>query len=379
MVNLKSEPPWLSTIREKARDRYSHLDWPTPQEEEWRRTDVSNIAFDSYTADKNGLLKNPRSTDAPEIDLESTAGIIHFQNNTLQSLVLKPEWKKKGIRLLSLEEGVQSPPPEIVPPLKVLLHRSGQTIDNRLLAWHHSAWDYGVYLYVPPFVEVPEPFVFDFTLLGEKLLSVPRVLVHLEQGARAVVIQKLWEPNQGEVLCNSGVHLLVRKSAALDFISVQDLGLQSLFFSHIKAAVQRDGQLNIFENLFGARLSKTRLDCSLEGPGADVRLNGLFFARGKQHMDIRSIQRHRAPQTNSRARADSIPSLKIDTNDVRCSHGSTTGRLNPEEVFYLMSRGLDRPEAERLLIGGFFEELLQLAPTAAAETICRLVRERLTR
>ncbi|HEC62689.1 MAG TPA: Fe-S cluster assembly protein SufD [bacterium] len=419
MVSLIAEPPWLATIREKARDRYSHLDWPTPQEEEWRRTDLSDIAFDSYAADINGLLKNSRTTDAPEIDLESTAGFIRFRNNTLQSLVLKPQWKKKGIRLLSLHEGVQSPSPEIGPPLKVLLERSGQTIDNRILAWHHSVWDYGVYLYVPPFVEVPDPFVFDFTMLGEKHLSVPRVLVHLEQGARAVVIQKLWEPKQSEVLCNSGVHLMVREAAALDFVSVQDLGFRSLFFSHGEASVQRDGQLNTFEALFGARLSKTRLDCSLEGPGGDVRLNGLFFARGKQHMDIRSIQRHRAPQTNSRAfykgavkdsartiyqglievspeaaktdayltnrnlilnsgaRADSIPSLKIDTNDVRCSHGSTTGRLNPEEVFYLMSRGLDRPEAERLLIGGFFEESLQLVPTAAAETIRRLVQERL--
>ena len=181
---------------------------------------------------------------------------------------------------------------------------------------------------------------------------------------------------------NAGLDAQVGDGASLELYQLQDLGLESLFFSHASAAVGRDARFLSLETHLGSRLVKTRLDCTLEGPGAESYLNGVYLAGAGQHMDLRTVQRHRTPKATSRAlykgavrdsgrtvyqglievspgasgtdaylsnknlilsdgaRADSIPSLRIDNNDVRCSHGSTTGRINPEELFYLASRGL---------------------------------------
>jgi len=423
----KPEPRWLTTLRKQAQARYSQMGWPTPQEEEWRRTDLSDIPFDAYTSADPQSLQPERSTGKEGPIAESSSqseegsygGSIRFYNGSLESLHLQPQWRERGVRLAVLNESVEGSNSAEGLQIRSLFNRSNRSIDNRLQAWNHSLWDHGVYLYIPPSVEVTEPLLFDFLLQGEKQLSMPRVLVYLDRGARATVIQRVSERGQGEVLCNAGLHLLVGENAGLDMVSIQNLGSRSLFFNHGEASVQRDGTLRTFEALFGARLSKTRLDCSLEETGSEARLNGLYFAREDQHMDIRSIQRHNAPQTNSRsfykgavrdssrtiyqglievsplasktdayltnrnlilssgARADSIPSLKIDTNDVLCSHGSTTGRLNPEDIFYLMSRGLPRREAEKLLIGGFFEEVLQQAPAVASGAIRKLIQDRL--
>jgi Fe-S cluster assembly protein SufD len=216
-------------------------------------------------------------------------------------------------------------------------------------------------------------------------------------------------------LVNLGADLVVGESAGLDYYHLQDLTTSALHFAHGSARVARDGHLLSFEAALGSGLLKSRLDCSLDGAGAEAFLNGIYLSRERQHMDVRTVQRHRAPNAASRAfykgalkdrsrsiyqglievepvasktdafltdrnlilndgaRADSIPSLRIDTNDVKCSHGSTTGKIDEAQVFYLMTRGLSRSEAEQMLILGYFEELLAPAPEPFASELRRLV------
>jgi Fe-S cluster assembly protein SufD len=240
---------------------------------------------------------------------------------------------------------------------------------------------------------------------GDAGSSFPHLAVVIGNGARAVVVLRL---TGGGALVNAGVDAQVGDGGSLELYQLQDLSPGTLFFSHASAAVGRDASFRSLEVHLGSRLAKTRLDCSLEGPGAESRLHGAFLAGAGQHMDLRTVQRHRTPKATSRAlykgavkdsgrtvfqglievspgasgtdaylsnknlllsdgaRADSIPSLRIDNNDVRCSHGSTTGRVSPEELFYLASRGLSPAEARAMLVLGYFEDLLGPAPFAEA-------------
>jgi Fe-S cluster assembly protein SufD len=187
----------------------------------------------------------------------------------------------------------------------------------------------------------------------------------------------------------------------------------------VRAEVGRDSSLRHFDAEFGARWAKTRVDCFLDGPGAEAFLNGAYFCGAGQHMDLRTVQRHRSPKATSRAvykgavagggrtifqglidvaagasgtdayltnrnlilgegaRSDSIPTLIIGNNDVKCSHGSTTGRLNAEELFYLESRGLSEADAREMLIVGYFEDILTPAPVMFKDGALAAIKGRL--
>ena len=200
---------------------------------------------------------------------------------------------------------------------------------------------------------------------------------------------------------------------------MQQLGASSLYFRHTRAEVARDASLLHCDAELGSRLAKTRTECSLNGRGAEAFLDGVYYCGKGQHMDMRTVQYHRAPQAMSRAyykgavagggrsvyqglievsegasgtdayltnrnlilgeaaRSDSIPTLRIGNNDVKCSHGSTTGRLSEEELFYLESRGLSEADAREMLVIGYFEDLIGNAPESYREDTLSSIRGRL--
>lgn len=387
-LETEREGRWLTELRLQALDRFSHMRWPTPQEEEWRRTDITGIDFLRYRPQARELLDWSAAAPAP-----SGSGII----------------------LTSLQEAVLSQ----AETLKPILLQGFEGLDNRFQAWHYSLLSEGLYLYVPPFLEISEPLVIELEVRGEKAVSAPHVVIVLDRGARVRVILRLKEAPGARLLVNAGVDVRIADAAALELVQLQELNEDSYHIHHGRASVARDGMLRHFEIILGGRLVKSRQDCSLEGPGSEALLNGLFFARFRQHMDIRTVQRHLCERANSRAfykgavkdsartiyqglievspqaaktdaylsnknlilndgaRADSIPSLRIETNDVRCSHGSTTGRINEEEVFYLTSRGLAPGEARSMLILGYFDELLRQLPDTLQEQLRLRIEARL--
>ena len=423
-------------------DRFDHLSWPTPQEEEWRRTDVTQIDFDAYDVlqsegESSTIAATPAALAAegsgvpPEPRLESGfAARVCFEGGSCRQLALRPELRSKGVRFgtLSALSGGEDIGAQALQAVRRALEEGFRGLDNRLQAWHYSSLSHGVFLYVPPFVEIGELLVVELAEAGRNVVSAPHVAMILDRGARAkVLIRTVGDgaadlPSEGArrwpLLVNLGLDLEVGESAALELYHLQDLPLSALTFSHASARVGRDGRLVSFEAALGSGLLKSRLECSLDGPGAEALLHGVYLSRERQHLDIRTVQRHRAAHTSSRgfykgaikdrsrsifqglievapaaaktdafltdrnlilndgARADSIPSLRIDTNDVKCSHGSTTGRLDETQVFYLMTRGLSRSEAERMLILGYFEELLGQTPERFADELRGLIGRR---
>ena len=248
----------------------------------------------------------------------------------------------------------------------------------------------------------------------------PHVVVLLGQGAHAKVVQRTAAQGPGPLLWNAATDLSVADAGALSYFESQELPAETLVFRNGRCRMGRDSRFRNVESSFGGRLVKTRLDCSLEGSGAEARLEGMYFPRRGQHMDIRSVQHHAAPRSSSRAyykgavkddgraifqglievspgaagtdafltnrnlvlndgaRSDSIPGLKIGTNDVKCSHGSTTGRIDADHLFYLRSRGLSEGEAREMLVTGYFEELVGDAPESYRQTVLDAVRGRLS-
>jgi Fe-S cluster assembly protein SufD len=199
---------------------------------------------------------------------------------------------------------------------------------------------------------------------------------------------------------NAAVEVFVEQGAKVEYVSVQNVSRETWHFGSHHARIERDAELDWVAGGFGSKKGKIRIQNDLAGPGATSRVTGAYFADGVQHLDYDTFQEHIAPNTTSDfafkgvlndessavwrgmirveedaqrtnayqenrnlllskdAHADSIPGLEIMANDVRCTHGATLGQVDREQLFYLMARGLSRAEAERLIVRGFFQDVL---------------------
>ena len=281
---------------------------------------------------------------------------------------------------------------------------------------------------MPPGLEIAEPIFIDFEEDGAARMSAPHVAVLLGAGSRASVVQQVHSSrgasgdksaSGGGMLCNAVVDIRLSDAAGLQYWEQQELAPADLYVRHVRAEVGRDSSLRHFDAEFGARWVKARVDCTMNGPGAEAFLDGAYYCGAGQHMDLRTVQRHQSQKATSRAvykgavsgggrtifqglievaqgasgtdawltnrnlilgegaRSDSIPTLKIGNNDVKCSHGSTTGRLNAEELFYLESRGLSAADAREMLVVGYFEDILTPAPESFKDGALAAIKGRL--
>ncbi len=419
---VTSEPVWMRSLRSGARERFAAMAWPTTAEEEWRRTDVSRLGLESY---KPALMLTPacpREADrAAGGGFGAALALIRFQANKCIEVGLSEELRNAGVRLLPLDNALE----EFETQLHGLYQQALTEADNRFLAWHYAELSHGALLWVPHGVEIKEPFFIDFEEGGAPgTMSAPHLAVLLGAGARASVVQHIVAPrgrtgSAGGILCNAVVDMRLAEASALQIWEQQELAPADLYVRHARAEVGRDASLRHFDAEFGGKWAKTRVDCTLDGPGAEAFLDGVYYCGAGQYMDLRTVQRHRSPKASSRAvykgavagggrtifqglievatgasgtdafltnrnlilgeaaRSDSIPTLKIGNNDVKCSHGSTTGKLNADELFYLESRGYSAADAREMLVVGYFEDLLTSAPEKFKDNALAAIRGRL--
>ncbi len=260
-------------------------------------------------------------------------------------------------------------------------------------------WEHGLLVHVPKGVELEQPLYVRIVNGGGSLFW--RLLVVAERGARFSLIEEYVSASpEVEAYSNAAVELFVEQGAKLEYVSLQNLSRETWHFASHHARVGRDAELDWVAGGFGSKKGKVRIQNDLAGPGATSRVTGAYFSDGTQHLDYDTFQEHMAPSTTSdfafkgalrdestcvwrgmirverdaqktnayqenrnlllseRAHADAIPGLEILANDVRCTHAATIGQVDREELFYLMSRGLSRAEAERLIVRGFFSEIL---------------------
>jgi Fe-S cluster assembly protein SufD len=267
---------------------------------------------------------------------------------------------------------------------------------DKFSAQNALGWRGGAFVYVPRGTRVQAPVLLTAIQAEAATVMSWRTLVIVEAEAELAVVEQYVSADPGlESYFNPVAEVFVGEGAKLDYLCFQDLSERSLILGSQRARVERDGSLHWVGLGLGSANGKLRMETDLQGRGADGRVTGAYVARERQHIDYDTTQEHAAPDTTSDlafrgivrdratavwsgmikvdppaqrtdafqesrnlllsdgAHADAVPGLEIEANDVRCTHAATIGRIDEEQLFYLMSRGLERSEAERLLIGGF--------------------------
>ncbi len=357
-----AEPAWLAGKRSAALAVYESLPVPTNREEAWRFTNLRGFDPEVYT---------PQPA-AVELSGETPEG-VSFQR-------------------LSEAVGERS---------DMLERYLGSVVSDseKFAAANAARWQDGVLLHVPAGVSVTEPLSAMVDLAGEGTAAFHRVLIVLERGASAVFLEEF--RSAAPAYLNLVVELIVGDEARLEYVTVQEHDPGTRQFATHRATVGRDAHLDWVAAAVGGDRAKSRMESYLGGQGASVKVTGAYYLTGREHVDFDTTQEHAAPNTTSdlafkgvlddRARAvwrgvirvdpgaqktdayqenrnlllspdaqaTPIPGLEIQANDVRCTHGATVGQVDQSQLFYLMARGLTRAEAQRLIVRGFFENVLE--------------------
>jgi Fe-S cluster assembly protein SufD len=294
-------------------------------------------------------------------------------------------------------------------------------LKDKFSALHAAFWCGGTLLFVPKGVRIDQP-LHSLSAIARGV-DLGKTLVILEEGAEATLLSETASTSAdcGGLHCGS-IELIVEPGARLRYVNLQNWGHEVWHFAHQKAHVAREGRLQWTIGALGSRLAKVNQHVAMTGPDAEVQVNGVMFTEGRQHLSYNTHQHHQAPygksdllyksalQDRSRtvwrgmikvdrdaqrtdayqrndnlmlsrdARADSIPGLEIEADDVRCTHGSTSGRVDDQQVFYAMTRGYTRREAVRMIVAGFFQQVfdritIESVRDALGEAIGRRVRD----
>jgi Fe-S cluster assembly protein SufD len=281
---------------------------------------------------------------------------------------------------------------------------------SKFAALHGALWSGGALLYVPPGVTIEQPLLGVTWLATPGVALFPHTLVVLDRGASATFIDQQVSPPGAafEALSVGVIELFPGPGANLRYVTLSELGRGVYTFNHQQTIAERDVQLNLLAVGLGGRLTRQSVETALVGPGANAEMLGLVFGSRGQHFDYYTVQEHVEGHTTSdllykglirihknaqrsdayqanrnlllsdTSRADSIPQLEIEANDVRCTHGATIGPVDEEQIFYLMARGLTRVQAKELVVEGFFVEVTDRIPLEGIrERIAATIAERL--
>ena len=358
-------------------ERYRALPLPTTSDESWRFTDLKG--FDPETFSANGATEVAAAPGLLELE---AAGVVRVSEDSLE--------------IDRAPEGITFEPLEDHPLLGDLVGS-----DEKFAAHNAAEWKHGLLVHVPKDVVLEQPLMIRIVNSVEGGSLFWRLLIVADPGSRFSVIEEYASTTpelSGYV--NAAVEIFVADGARVEYVSVQNVSQETWHFGTHHARVERDAELDWVTAGFGSKKGKIRIQNDLAGQGATSRVTGAYFADGVQHLDYDTFQEHIAPNTTSdfafkgalrdesssvwrgmirvekdaqktnayqenrnlllskKAHADSIPGLEILANDVRCTHGATLGQVDREQLFYLMARGLSRGEAERMIVRGFFQDVL---------------------
>ncbi len=358
-------------------ERYRALPLPTTSDESWRFTDLKG--FDPETFSANGATEVAAAPGLLELE---AAGVVRVSESSLE--------------IDRAPEGITFEPLESHPLLGELVGS-----DEKFAAHNAAEWKHGLLVHVPKDVVLEQPLMIRIVNSVEGGSLFWRLLIVADPGSRFSVIEEYASTTpelSGYV--NAAVEIFVADGARVEYVSVQNVSQETWHFGTHHARVERDAELDWVTAGFGSKKGKIRIQNDLAGQGATSRVTGAYFADGVQHLDYDTFQEHIAPNTTSdfafkgalrdesssvwrgmirvekdaqktnayqenrnlllskKAHADSIPGLEILANDVRCTHGATLGQVDREQLFYLMARGLSRGEAERMIVRGFFQDVL---------------------
>jgi Fe-S cluster assembly protein SufD len=401
-------PAFLKDYRARAWEAYENTPMPTTRDEPWRRTDLKGMPASTFHFLEGGA-NDPQVKNLEKIPaqlLQPLAGDEHGGQIILSpqgiQTYLDPDLSAKGVVFCDLKTAEWQHPET----LERILGSVVRPEEGKFAALAGALARSGVLVYIPPGLQVEQPLHSILWGPGINLAYVTHVMVWVDEGASLTYVHESASHTEAEGMAfHAGlVEIRVEAGANLRFVELQSWGEHIWNFSHERAHVERDANLDWIFGAIGSHLTKNFSDLDLVGQGATGRMSGFYFTDGIQHLDHDTQQNHLAPNTTSdllfkgalrdqsrsvwqgmiyvapgaqktdgyqanrnlvlspEARADSIPGLEILADDVRCTHGATVGKIDADQLFYLRSRGIPPREAERLIVEGFFDPIMQRIP-----------------
>lgn len=419
-----SEPEWLRERRAHAWDVYERTPMPTIRLEEWRYTNLKKkLDLDSLQLSDAEAMSDDASTwperlrAAMDEDREASGHIVIIDGHVVHADVDK-QLAAQGVILESLQEAITNHE-ELVRD-----HLATDAVpaeEGKFAALNAALWSDGIFLYVPKGVQLELPVRVTCWLSEAGTAYFSRVLIVAEaQSQVSYVDEVLSDDFESQTYTSTAVELIARDGARVQYVAVQRLGRGTFYQSIQRTLAQRDSKLDTLNVALGASVTRVDLNARLLGPGANSDMLGLYFGDDDQHFDFNTSQDHVAEHTSSdllykgaldgasraafrgiirvlpgaqgtdayqtnrnlllspESRADSLPNLEIEADDVKCSHGATVGQLDDEAKFYLMSRGLSLIQAERLVVLGFLGEVLAKLPLGGVvDKVTRVIEQKL--
>lgn len=431
------EPRWMRDKRLEAYARYESLLMPhTAEDDVWRRTvdmrtqdywrrtrrSLRGFAVDNYHPSAPSVSA---PSDSVHKDDEIAALLAQVDGQTQQHTLSAALAEKDvyfadiGTALKEREELLRAYFMNKAVTLETELKSGNIAQHNKFDALHGAFWHGGYVLHVPKGVHVEIPLRVSIALSEANRADLSHVLIIAEASSQVVILEENLSLDATAGGMHSGaVEIFAGQNASVTYVQVQRWNHHVWNFASHRAIVERDAQLCWVTATFGGRLNKLNQVSVLDGPGCDVKMLGLSFTDGRQHLDVSTAQEHASPHTSSdllyrtvlkdraqsawggniyvypeanytdayqkndnlvlseRAHADTLPGLEIQAHEVRCTHGATAGKIDPEQIFYLMSRGMSYAQAERLIVEGFFEPVLERIPL---ESVREELSESITR
>jgi Fe-S cluster assembly protein SufD len=409
----RQEPEWMREKRLRAWEIFEKLPMPTRQDEEWRRTDVSKLKLDQlvpYLEAVGTGVQSPLRMNG------NSSGLLTHQNSVTVDRQLSEELSRQGVIFTDLETAVREHPDLVQ---RYFMTEAVTPEYNKFTALNGALWSGGTFLYVPRRADIALPLRALYTLTAGGASLFTHTLLVIEPEARVTYLEEYASQDIERLALNAGVvEVLLHEDAHLTFVTLQDWTGNVVEISTQRALMDRDSQLDWLVIATGNGTTKSNIETALRGSGANTQMLGILWGYGHQHTDYHTVQDHVAPHTTSdllykgaltdearsifsgrirvvkgaqgtdayqanrsillsdKASAYPSPNLEIEANEVRCTHGASVGKVDQDQLFYLMSRGLSQDVATRMVVEGFFEEVLQREP---AESIRDNLRDLIAR
>jgi Fe-S cluster assembly protein SufD len=408
---LPPAPAFIDAMRRTAFERFTAMPIPSPSTEEWRYTDLSEFDL--------GFVPHVPGHGRGVPEQSGNLGGSMVQHNSSAAMTTSDQdIDRHGVVFCDLNLAAEKHPDLV----EQHLHSLVPTDRTTFTALHGAFRTGGTFLYVPADVSVELPLQTLSYLDADGAAVFPHTLIIAERGAEITFIDRFASPDLQRGFSNAITEIVVGDGAHVRYVAIQEWGEGMTHLGVVRARVGRDASIRTLSIGFGADLSRVENEVLLAESGGFSEQLGVFFADGEQHFDHRSIQDHVAPNCTSdllykgalrdhsravysgwvhvrpdaqktnamqtsrnivlseHAKADAIPNLEIEANDVRCGHAASVGPVDDDTVFYLTSRGIPREEAERLIVTGFFQEVLDRVQIEQVRTNAELaIQEELER
>ncbi|OEF99403.1 Fe-S cluster assembly protein SufD [Vulcanibacillus modesticaldus] len=417
LSNVKKEPEWMLDIRLKALEVYKQL--PIPRFEKTRidKWNIDQFEFFIDEGDEGNQVDIPEDIRSMiDVNTENRSVIIQ-RNSALVHHYLPKSLGDQGVIFTTLDNALQEYPDLV----KKYFMNAVKFDENKLTALHAALWNGGVFLYVPKNVEIEFPL--QSVYLAEKAGLLPHVLIIAETNSNLTFVDYRFSTDHNVSYIHNGVvEVYVGEGARVRFATVHNFNKNSYDYSYRRAIVKRNGRIEwvMGEMNFGNTISNNT--SLLKDSAASADIKSIFIGTGRQKADLESKVIHEGDHTESKilsrgimldqataifngitkmekgavksnaeqaenilmlskeARGDANPILLIDEHDVMAGHAASAGPVNQNDIYYLMSRGIPKDEAERLIIHGFLASVVSRIPIEGLqEQLEKLIERKLKR